>query len=90
MLLAMTRSTPNMSYECLGGHTGEMPGELNAPRRARTCRRINALKADIRDGVTAVYRGARAVRLAAETRPDYSSTTAASGYGRNGDTGADS
>ena len=66
MVPAPTRFTSHMSYECLEGYAREMPGELNAPRRARTCGRINAPKADIRDGVATVCRGARAVRPAAD------------------------
>ena len=66
MVLALIRFTSHMSYECLEGYAREMLGEMNAPRHAQICRRINALKVDIRDGVATVYNGARAVRLAAD------------------------
>ena len=66
MVLALTRFTSNMSYEHLEGHAREILGDLNASRHAQICRRINALKVDIRDGAATVYHGARAVRLAAD------------------------
>ena len=66
VMLAMIRFTSHMSYKCLEGYAMEMLGEMNAPRHAQICRRINALKVDIRDGMATVYNGARAVRLAAD------------------------
>ena len=66
MVLALIRFTSHMSYEHLEGYAREMLGELNAPRHAQICRRINTLKVDIGDGVATVYNGARAVRLAAD------------------------
>ena len=66
MVLALVRFTSHMSYEYLEGYAREVLGELNAPRHAQICRRINALKVDVRNGVATVYNGARAVRLAAD------------------------
>ena len=63
---AMRRMT-GASHGALEGLARQALGDDGTPRHARTCRRINEIKVDIRRGMVIASSGKRAVRTAADS-----------------------
>ena len=67
LALAAIRCLTGASYEALEGLARQASGDDGTPRHARTCRRINGIKAGIRGGMVIASSSKRAVRMATDS-----------------------
>ncbi len=67
LALAAMRRTAGASYGALEGLARQAQVDDGTPRHARTCRRINGIKAGIRGGMAIASSSKRAVRTAADS-----------------------